>query len=225
MPITFPETKKIKSFSLAESHRELVIIFCVLLAIFAGFIFPAKLAGEWFWSNILLFFAFPALIVSFLLKEKIKDFGLSKGLPKIGLVLSLITIAIFIALIYYLLFISGFKKQINFYPAAVDNFWNFLWFNFFAAGLVFFAREFFFRGFLQIGLEKKLGVSVIPLQSILYALLYLKSSWTEIILIFLLSLAAGFIVYKSRSIYYSFLAMWIISLSADIMIIRILHHV
>jgi membrane protease YdiL (CAAX protease family) len=107
----------------------------------------------------------------------------------------------------------------------VGSFAAFLAFEFFISLPLHFFWEFFFRGFLQFGLEKKLGFFSLILATILQILLFGRSGWLAASLVLFSSLAAGFIARQSRSILYSALFLWIISMSLDIMIIRIVHQI
>lgn len=210
---------------LKKHQREILISFCILAAIFARLIFPVRLNGELFWLNLILFFFFPWLIIRFLLKEDLKSFGIFSGNQKKGIILSLIFVAVFGILNYYIVQKTAWRDNLQISPAIVKSFWIFLWFQLVISLSSHFSLEFFFRGFLQLGLEKKLGKYAIFLQAIAQTALYARSSWIIILLIALSSLAAGTIANQSRSIFYSFISLWIISASLDIMIINYLHQV
>jgi len=221
MSITFslPKTRIRDKFIL--SHRELLIVFCAVLAIAVRLIFPAKLAGEWFWINLALFFVFPLITIKYLLKENPRSFGLTAGKRNTGLGLATLVSAIFITANYLLIAKTGLRGEFSIFLPAAKNFWIFLWFSLLVYGVVFFSREFFFRGFLQMGLEKMIGLWAIPAQAILYSVLFIGSGWFTAGLAFLTALFAGWAVKMSRSIYYSFAALWIISIATDIMVIKL----
>lgn len=207
---------------LKKYQREILIGFCVFLAIFVRLIFPVNLAGEWLWLNFILFFVFPYLIIHFILQEKVADFGLQKGNFRFGIGLSLVTILVFSIVNFFLIFKTRLGNDFRIYSSVVNNFWIFLWFETIIAGVVFFAREFFFRGFFFFGLEKILGWWIVPLQAFLYGIIFTKYSWLSAGTVFLSSLVMGSLVKITRSIYYSFLAMWLISLISDIMLIKLI---
>jgi len=217
--LALPKTKQKKLP--AFSHRELLIIFCFSAAIIVGWFFPAKSAGEFFWISIFLFLIFPALIIKFLLKEPLAKFGLSRGKPKTGIVSAISFAVIAIVIMIFLIKIPELRNQIRLLPGIASSFSYFLGAELIIIPIIFFSREFFFRGFIQLGLEEKFGGYALLLQAALFALLFVKSSWLELAYAFLSALAAGLIVKFSRSIYYSFPALWIISLVTDILVIRI----
>ncbi|MDD3733126.1 MAG: hypothetical protein PHU88_12200 [candidate division Zixibacteria bacterium] len=178
------------------------------------------MTGEAFWISIFLFFIFPWVVIRFLLKEKLASFGLSLGNRKRGIIYSVIFVAVFVLINYFIIKTPSLRNQLQISPDIVRSFWVFLWFQLFVSLSSHFSMEFFFRGFVQFGLEEKIGKWVILAQAAVQTLLYSNSPWIIILLVGLSSLGAGYIAMKSRSVYYSFVAMWLISLSLDIMIIR-----
>lgn len=218
----YNQPKKLNTFFL-QHHREAAIAFCAVLILLVRFLFPAKLAGELFWINLFLFLVFPWLIVRFLLKGNFREFGISIGNIRKGIIFSVIFVLVFVLLNYFLVYKTNFRSQLQVYPASLSSFWIFLWFQLIISLPSHFSWEFFFRGFLQMGLEKKIGKYAVLVQALAQTLLFAKSSWIIIFLIGSSALAAGLVARQSRSIYYSFVTMWIISLSLDIMIIRYIH--
>ncbi|TSA45445.1 hypothetical protein D4R51_01820 [bacterium] len=222
MPINLSPTKTNGNF-FRQNQREILIGFCAILAILVSLIFPGKLFGESFWSSFFLFLVFPGLIILFLLKEPLKSFGLSRGNFRNGLIFSALLLIIFVLINYLIVSKPGLRGQLPVAPGIVENYWYFLFFELLIALPLHFFWEFFFRGFLQFGLEKKMGIYSIFPPALLQAALVLKGPWFFSALIFSSSLAAGLVARKSRSIIYSFITLWIISVSLDIMIIRAIH--
>ncbi|MFH0930206.1 MAG: CPBP family glutamic-type intramembrane protease [Candidatus Moraniibacteriota bacterium] len=217
MALNFIETKNSQKFT----RREILIGFVAILAIAINFIFPVKAIGESFWTTLFIFLVFPLLAVKYILKEPLASFGLSTGNKKMGIILSVITVLIFVLLNYYLVSQPRFQHQLTISPDFINNFWSFLLFTLVISSSIHFFWEFFFRGFIGLGLEKKFGIYAIPLQAALQSIAFFKNSWLLLALIFFSALAAGVIARQSRSVLYSFLSMWLIALSLDIMIIRI----
>ncbi len=209
---------------LKKHRREILIGFCALLVLLVRFIFPAKMNGELFWLNLFIFLFFPWIVIRFLLKENLDSFGISWGDHKKGIALSVVFVAVFGLINYFIVHKPGLRSQLQISPDIVKNFWIFLWFQLVISLASHFSWEFFFRGFLQMGLEKKIGNYSVLLQAIAQTLFFARSSWVILFLVGSSSLAAGAITWKSRSIFYSFVSMWLISLSLDIMIIRYIHY-
>lgn len=221
MTLNFIERKNSKKFT----RRELLIGFCAVLVVLVSLFFPQTAYGETFWLSFLLFTIFPALAILFLLKEPLKNFGIAFGERKIGFILSAAVVIAFIFANYYLLFHTKYGGQLSIARGIIGSFTAFLLFEIFISLPLHFFWEFFFRGFLQLGLEKKLGIFSLILAAILQALLFGRSGWIVFSLILLSSLSAGLVARQSRSILYSAISLWLISMSLDIMIIRIVHQI
>lgn len=211
--------KKGKLF-FVRHRREATIFLCALLVLLIVSFFPSRSVGEAFFLTLLLFFAFPALVIRFLLKEPSGNFGLSRGELKPGMVYAAALVAIFALIGYILVFQLGLKDNFALVRGLAENFWTFLFLETAVAIPLYFSYEFFFRGFVQMGLEKKLGGYSVVLAALLQTILFLKMSWIAAGLAFFSALSAGFIVRQSRSVTYSVIFSWIISLSLDIMLIR-----
>jgi membrane protease YdiL (CAAX protease family) len=221
MVLNLIDTKNGKKFS----QRELLIGFAAILAVLVGLIFPQKVFGESFWLSFFLFTAFPIAIVLFLLKEPLANFGISLGNKRSGLIFSAIIIAILILANYFLVFHSKYVGQIPIARGIANSFLLFLLFEIFIALPLHFFWEFFFRGFVQLGLEKKMGGYSLVLAAALQATPFLRGNWIVALLILSSSLGAGLIVRQSRSVLYSAISLWLISVSLDIMIIRLVHQI
>lgn len=205
---------------LKKNQREILIGFCALLVLAVRFVFPANLSGEVFWMVLAIFFAFPLLIVRIVLKEDLKNFGLQTGNFRIGAIFAAVLFVTLAVAAYFVVSNAHWRGQLLLPSGIARNFWYFLWFEILIALPLHFFWEFFFRGFVQLGLEKKIGIFSLFLQGLLQTALALKGPLPMVFLVFGSSLLSGLAVQKSRSIYYSAAAMWLVSLSLDIMLIR-----
>ena len=221
MTLNFIERKNSKKLT----RRDLLIGFCAALVVLVSLLFPQQAYGETFWLSFLLFAIFPAASAAYLLKESLKNFGITIGERKTGIIFSVAVVIVFIFANYYLLFHTKYGGQLSIARGIIGSFTAFLLFEIFISLPLHFFWDFFFRGFLQLGLEKKLGIFSLLLAAILQALLFGRSGWIIFLLILFSSLAAGLIARQSRSILYSAISLWLISMSLDIMIIRIVHQI
>ena len=221
MALKFIEQKTSKKFT----RRELLIGFTALLAVLVSLVFPQTAYGETFWLSFFLFAVFPALTVVFLLKEPLKNFGLTLGKRRTGIIFSAVALIIFIFANYFHVFHSKYAGQLSIPPFIINSFAAFLAFEIFISLPLHFFWEVFFRGFIQMGLEKKLGIFSLLLAAVLQTILFARGGWIAVFLILFSSLAASLIVRQSRSILYSVLSLWLISVSLDIMIIKLVHQI
>jgi membrane protease YdiL (CAAX protease family) len=222
MPINLISQKNQQKIWL--THRELLIAFAALLVFAVSWLFPVKSIAESLFASVILLFVFPAVVIKFLLKEPLSKYGLTPGNFKTGTIFAVSFAAATIAIMFFVTRMPSLRNQINLLAGIDQSFLYFLAAELFIVPVIFFSREFFFRGFIQLGLEARLGSWAILAQTALFTLLFVKSSWLELIYALLSALAAGFIAKFSRSIYYSLLALWIISLIIDILILRMASH-
>jgi len=207
MNINFSPPKNTKASRLIFSQRELVIAFCVMVAVFVSWLYPIKSIGESFFVSFALFFIFPLVIVKFLLKEPLSNFGLSWGDKRKGIAYASGVTAIFLLLNFLLVSQPALRGKLLIAPDIARNFWYFLLFALIVSPALHFFWEFFFRGFMQMGLQEKFGAyAIIPLQAILQSAPHFKSSWLIMLLIFFAAVASGIVTRQSRSIFYSFLS-------------------
>lgn len=218
MALNYIETKSKNKFS----RRDLLIVFSAIVVIAINFIFPVRSVGESFFATIFLFLVFPLLVVKFVLGESLQNFGLSPGNFRVGVIYA-VAAAVLLALAqYFLIYKFNFFSQYKIVPGISTSFAYFLWFELVVVSIINFCWGFFFRGFLQLGLEEKWGIYSLFLAAIGNSLLFVKEFWFTPLLIFVMALAAGWITLKSRSIYYSAISMWLISIATDIMLIKII---
>ncbi|MFA5872051.1 MAG: hypothetical protein WC858_05045 [Parcubacteria group bacterium] len=222
MAIRFHEETK-KGFSFKLAQRDFLILFSSLLVAAIYIFYPNKTIGETFFLSIFLFLLFPYLMIKFIIKEDLADFGLTLGNKKIGLISSAIFLIIFLAINYFLVSKPELRDKLFVPELIAGNFLLFLWFEIVISLSLHFSWEFFFRGYLQLGLTKKIGMFSLFIPAIAQSLIFGRSNWMIFAVLLSSSLGAGLIAKYSRSIMYSFVSMWLISVSLDIMIIRYIH--
>ncbi len=182
----------------------LVIVFCLFLSIF----FPAQNSIQLITKNIFFLIIVPILYYKLILKKNISDFGLTLGDKKSGIFwgvsMFLVTILTFFLLYSY----TDFKKNYLLSSYVVHNFWIFLLYELIVANLFVFIQEFFWRGFILLYFSKKINSLAIFLQFIIFILIAIpiENSFWQMAPTLVISLFSGIIVYKSRSIFYSWLS-------------------
>lgn len=221
MSLKFIEAKTSQKFS----RRELLMGFCALLAIGISLIFPKQTYGEAFWLSFFLFAIFPAVVAGRLLKEPLANFGFSLGNRRAGMIFSAAVTVVFVLANYFLVFHSKYGGQIPLVRGIAESFFLFLLFEIFVALPLHFFGEIFFRGFIQLGLEKKMGIFSLALAAVLQTALSFRAGQAAMWLVFFSSLGAGLVVRQSRSVFYSTVSLWLISASLDIMLIRMAHQI
>jgi len=117
---------------------------------------------------------------------------------------------------------GGFQGFVDYYPkyAPARYFWmDFVLFEL-AFGIVMFATEFFYRGFLLFGLSEKLDWRVANLiHAFLYMLVHIGKPLFEVPYSFVAGYVFGYVDYKGKSIIPSFLMHWVSSVIFDLFIL------
>ena len=164
----------------------------------------------------LCLFAIPYYLAIVRWKLKPKSIGLIRGNVKLGVILLLISV-LSIPLIYIG---SEDPQLINTYPLAKSVLGStlfFIFYEFLYAVLYYIPYEFFFRGFVQLGLGKTWGNwKSILFATILTTCLHLFKPLSEFISAFLVGFLFGYIAIKTKSWYYVFGIHFFIGMLTDI---------
>jgi CAAX protease family protein len=158
----------------------------------------------WFIGDFFTFFILSVLIIKFLLKENLKDYGLKAGDSHAGLIISLCFLVFMVIIIW---FVSSSKPFSATYPllASAKYSWN-VFFIFETGILIYlFAWEFIWRGFMLFGLEKNFGYSAVLIQMIPFVILHNGKPAAETFAAILGGIALGILALRTRSIFYGFI--------------------
>jgi membrane protease YdiL (CAAX protease family) len=155
----------------------------------------------WFVGDFISLFVIPFLIIKIILKEKIKNYGISIGDYKTGLKLTVIFLLIMIPIIW---FVSSEPIFAATYPLLVNARDSWSIFFLYECGLLFylFAWEFIWRGFMLFGLKEKFGYYAVIIQMIPFVILHDGKAPVEVFGAILGGIALGILAYRTKSIYY-----------------------
>jgi membrane protease YdiL (CAAX protease family) len=166
-------------------------------------------------------FLVPVLIIKFVFKKNIVDFGFSAGDRAYGLKLILITVPL---LVIPLISIASKMPDVRVeYPMAkiiLSRHDLIFWYE--AAYILFYyiAWEFFFRGFLLFGLKERFGsMNAVLIQTISSCLIHIGKPEGEILGSIIIGIIFGAIALRTRSIWYVFILHALIGVLTDIFII------
>jgi len=216
--------KKAITLPIPGSRNELIITISALLAVFISLIYPASTITESAILKIFLFFIFPFFVISIVLNKSPRDFGLNLKKEKEGLFLALIITIIFLLTAYFVIFFTNFNKFLSFYKFYQENFLKLALYYIFYTAPTLFSITFIYQGFFILGTKNKFKIWSIFAQAALFALVLYPFSWLDALAAFIASVLTGYVTYRTGSMVYSFLSLWIISLGIDIMIIRLLNY-
>ena len=83
-------------------------------------------------------------------------------------------------------------------------------------GLQFLSLEFFFRGFMLFGLEKRFGFHAILVMVVPYCMIHYRKTWQESIAAVIAGIALGYLALKTRSVLGGVFIHWAIAITADL---------
>lgn len=169
----------------------------------------------WFIGDFISLFLLPFLIIKFLLKEKITDYGLKFGDYKVGLIITFISIAVMLPVLW---FVSASPEFAVKYPHLQMAKSNWTIFIIYEIGMFtyLFAWEFIWRGFMLFGLEEKFGYYSVFIQMIPFVILHNGKPELETFSAILGGIILGIVALRTRSFIYGVFIHFAIMLSIDL---------
>lgn len=155
----------------------------------------------WFVGDFFTFFVIGILVIKFLLKEKVSDYGLQIGDYKTGLKYSSLFLFVMIVLIWFVSASPAFAEKYPHLSDAKSN-WNILLIYELGMLIYMFAWEFIWRGFTLFGLEKKFGYYSVLIQMIPFVILHNGKPFLETFGAIFGGIALGILALRTRSFYY-----------------------
>ncbi len=202
-----------------------IISFFTLASLCVYAIFPVENSFQQIVTMLVFFVIFPLMFNGFFLKRKLSSYGLQFGDRKQGLLWGLysiiaVTFILFVSLKYF-----SFLKNYGVPDFTINNFNNFLLYEFTLVILFVATYEFYFRGFILSIFKSNLKYWTILLQSLLFLVLVLligRESLYQFLPYLIFAPFAGLIAYKSKSIIYSGIIQFLIIFILDALIIKML---
>ena len=169
----------------------------------------------WFLSDFITLFLIPLLIIMLLLKDRIKDYGVTFGDAKTGFLFT----GIFVLFMLPILWIVSSSPEFGaHYPhlqsAKLD--WSIFIIYEIGMFLYLFAWEYIWRGFMLFGLEKKFGYYAVLIQMIPFVILHNGKPDIETFSSILGGIALGILALRTRSFIYGVFVHYAIMLSIDL---------
>ena len=169
----------------------------------------------WFVLDTILFLIIPIIIIKFLLREKIINYGIGLGNKNLGFTIAILSIGLFLPIILIISSSDNFVKYFPLMESAKDNYVIFITYEILFL-LFIFSWEFIFRGFMLFGLEKKFGLYAIFIQMIPFVILHNGKPFIETFASIFGALFLGYLALRTRSIFYGFIIHAIILISLDL---------
>lgn len=169
----------------------------------------------WFLTTGLSLFLIPILLAMIGTKEELKDYGIQLGNQSIGWCVSLTACILMIPVVF--LAVKLHPPFLAKYPFSkvVGN--SLLAFSLYqlAYGVYMFSWEFFFRGFMLFGLEKRFGNYSILIQTIPFAVMHFSKPLPEALGSIIAGLLLGVLALETRSFIYGAVIHWLVAMTMD----------
>ncbi|MCX5858503.1 MAG: type II CAAX endopeptidase family protein [Proteobacteria bacterium] len=157
----------------------------------------------------------PILLIKFLIKDNLKDYGICLGDWRFGLKFFLLSIPILLPLLYLTSLNPEFPTEYPLAPLAAQGVRGFILWE--LTYLVYYLGfEFIFRGYMQLGLLKRLGPFLaIMAQTIPSTIVHWGKPEGETIAAIVAGLAFGALAIRTRSILWGLLVHYFVGIATD----------
>lgn len=175
--------------------------------------------GWWVAVVTVFYFVIPVLIIKFVWKAKLADFGLKFGIEPGFWKLAAACMAVMLPLVYLMSLTSGFAVKYPFlriyngdsYIGRTLFVWELIYF------VQFFGLEFFFRGFLVHSLKRSLGLYSIFVMTVPYCMIHFGKPAAETFSAIVAGIFLGWLSYRNGSIWLGLLLHCTVAFSMDIL--------
>ncbi|MBN2683251.1 MAG: CPBP family intramembrane metalloprotease [Bacteroidales bacterium] len=181
-----------------------------------------KYVEKIYWSSINIFFFIflPIVLIVFVFKQSVLDYGFRNFLKinRTSLKYYFFFLAIVIPLVFIVSQNEAFQKKYPFYtPSGDDLLWPkfYIWQFFYF--LQFVALEFFFRGFILHGLKKTFGYYSIFIMLIPYVMIHFQKPLPETFGAIFAGIALGYLSLRNGSIALGIVLHYSVALCMDIL--------
>lgn len=169
----------------------------------------------WFIGETIPLFILPLLIIKFLFKEKIRNYGVSAGNISLGIKYTILFSIVMIIIVWLSSANAEFAGRYPHIQSAKQSWTIFLIYEL-GMLIYMFNWEFTWRGYMLFGLEEKFGFYAIFIQMIPFVILHNGKPFLETIGAIFGGIALGFLAYRTRSVFYPVLVHFVTMFSIDL---------
>ena len=171
----------------------------------------------WFLTSAITLLLLPALAAKFGAKCRIRDYGFRLSQGKLGwrLVVGVCALMIPILILALQLF-PAFQYRYPLCKIAGSRWQLFIPYEL-AYGVYMFSWEFFFRGFMLFGLERKFGRYSILIQTLPFAVMHYNKPFPEAIGSIIAGALLGVVALETRSFIYGAAIHWFVAMTMDVL--------
>ena len=171
----------------------------------------------WFLTSTVTLVLLPALVVKFGIKDRLRNYGFRLTHGKLGWGFAFGGWALMIpCLILALQLFPAFQQKYPLSKVAGSSWQIFIPYEF-SYGVYMFSWEFFFRGFMLFGLERKFGNYSILIQTIPFAVMHYSKPLPEAIGSIFAGVLLGFVAFETRSFIYGAAIHWFVAMTMDLL--------
>jgi membrane protease YdiL (CAAX protease family) len=179
---------------------------------------PLETYAQWSGATFVAWFVVPALLTRFALGLRLRDVGLTfRGVRK-HLPLYLVLFLLVFPLVWLTSLRSDFQHTYPFVASARNGLTDLLIWEL-VYGLQFFSLEFFFRGFMIFGLERRWGTNAIFVMIVPYCMIHFHKPWMEALAAIAAGVVLGLLALRTRSIVGGIMIHWAVAISMDVLAI------
>ena len=177
----------------------------------------------WFLTTALTLLLVPALVAKFGTRARLSDYGIRLGNQKLGWSVTLAAWILMIPVV--ILAVIVHRPFLAKYPLCkvVANSWQTFLLYQLAYGVYMFSWEFFFRGFMLFGLEKRFGNYSILIQTIPFAVMHYSKPLPEALGSIVAGVLLGILALETRSFIYGAAIHWLVAMTMDVVVVSISH--
>ena len=177
----------------------------------------------WFLITAFTLFLVPALVAKFGTKEKLSDYGIQLGNQQLGWRVTGIAWILMIPVV--ILAVIAYPPFVAKYPLCkvVASSWQTFLLYQLAYGVYMFSWEFFFRGFMLFGLERKFGNYSILIQTIPFAVMHYSKPLPEALGSIIAGVLLGVLALETRSFIYGAAIHWLVAMTMDVVAVAFRH--
>ncbi|MBS1680842.1 MAG: CPBP family intramembrane metalloprotease [Bacteroidetes bacterium] len=156
-----------------------------------------------YWASVTIFFfaIVPVVVIKFFLNEPLRDYGLKTSQVFGYYKIYALTFAILFPFLFLAAYTYEFQVTYPFFVPPIEEFVPFYLIGELLYVLTFFALEFFFRGFMVLGLKKNLGFYSVFVMTVPYCMIHFAKPLPECIGSIFAGVFLGLMSYKTQSIW------------------------
>jgi len=179
---------------------------------------PRKQLFGWFAVNVLLLLGVPALLIHFVFRQRLSDYGFCIGRADIWGKYLLVFLVVFIPISAITSRLPQFNGYYPRYFYMRADHWLLIP-SMLGWAAYFFAWEFFHRGFLLMGLGRRLGPIAIFIQTVPFAMTHFPKPELETYAAITAGVALGLMAWRGKSFLGPWLVHWIAATSMDVFVV------